>query len=137
MNHRLSMILVAVALLWGKAARADDWPLWRYDAGRTAASKEQLPESLKLLWQRSIGPRRPAWDDTLNRDLMTYDRVFEPVVAGGRLFLGFNDRDKLTAYDVETGTELWSYFADGPVRLPPVAWKDRVLFASDDGQLYC
>ena len=27
--------------------------------------------------------------------------------------------------------------ADGPVRLPPVAWRDRIYFASDDGILYC
>jgi len=33
--------------------------------------------------------------------------VFEPVVAGKDLFLGFNDTDKLVAIDVETGELLW------------------------------
>lgn len=116
---------------------AVDWPMWRYDAARSAASSEQLPSELRLAWTREFGPRKPAWDDALNRDLMTYDRVFEPVVMNGRLFLGFNDRDKLAAFDVETGAELWSYFAGGPVRLPPAAWQDRIFFASDDGLLYC
>lgn len=119
------------------SAWSDDWPMWRYDAERSAASTERLPEDLQLQWSLTLGPRKPAWDDALNLDLMTYDRVFEPVIKDGRLFLGFNDRDKLVAYDLASGEELWSFFAGGPVRLPPVAWQDRVFFASDDGQLYC
>jgi len=121
----------------GSLSNASDWPMWRYDASRSAASTEQLPSELTLQWTRKFSPRKQAWDDTLNLDLMTYDRVFEPVVMNGRLFIGFNDRDKLTAYDVETGAELWSHFAAGPVRMPPVAWKDRIFFGSDDGYLYC
>lgn len=129
--------LMCLVMAAGKPADAADWPMWRCDAARSAVSSEQLPAELKLVWSREFTPRKQAWDDALNLDLMTYDRVFEPVVMGGRLFLSFNDRDKLAAYDVETGRELWSYFAAGPVRLPPVAWKDRVFFASDDGHLYC
>ncbi len=129
--------LCLCALAAGTPGVAADWPMWRCDAARSAVSAEQLPEELTLQWSREFSPRKQAWDDALNLDLMTYDRVFEPVVKDGRLFLGFNDRDKLAAYDLETGTELWSCYAAGPVRLPPVAWKDRVFFASDDGQLYC
>ena len=129
-------LLVVCCVVIGQA-RAEDWPMWRYDAARSAASTEQLPAELHLQWTRQFSPRKQAWDDALNLDLMSYDRVFEPVIKDGRLFLGFNDRDKLVAYDLETGRELWSYYADGPVRLPPVAWKDRVFFASDDGHLYC
>ncbi|MGE3780867.1 MAG: PQQ-binding-like beta-propeller repeat protein, partial [Pirellulaceae bacterium] len=116
---------------------AEDWPMWRFDAGRTAASSEVLPDRLMLQWTLALTARRQTWDDALNRDLMTYDRIFEPVVAEGRLFLAFNDRDKVVAYDVSTGTKLWTCFASGPVRLPPVVWQGHVYFASDDGNLYC
>ena len=92
---------------------------------------------MSLLWTRQFEPRKQAWDDPLNLDLMTYDRIFEPVVADGKLFLGFNDRDKVVAYDVATGRELWTFFTAGPVRLPPACWKGRVFVASDDGYLYC
>ncbi|MCA8982426.1 MAG: PQQ-binding-like beta-propeller repeat protein [Planctomycetaceae bacterium] len=117
--------------------QAADWPMWRYDAGRTAASPEELPANLQLLWTRAGTPRIQAWDDPLNLDLMTYDRLFEPVVLEGRLFVGYNDRDKLTALDAETGKELWSFFSDAPVRLPPAAGQGSVYFTSDDGRLYC
>ena len=68
---------------------------------------------------------------------MPYDRVFEPVVKDGRLFMGFNDVDKVVALNLKTGDELWTFYTDGPVRFSPVAWKDRLIFVSDDGYLYC
>ena len=114
-----------------------DWPQWRYDAGHTAASPEALPDELQLQWTRQYAPREPVWDDTLNRDMMPYDRIFEPVVADGRMFVSFNDADKVVALDVEDGRELWACYADGPVRFPPVVFEDSVLFTSDDGYLYC
>lgn len=117
--------------------RAEDWPMWRYDAQRSAATGASLPDDLRLLWKRSFGPRVQAWDDPLNWDLMTYDRVFEPIVMDGRLYVGFNDRDQLMALDASTGEHLWSYYAEGPVRLPPVGSDGRVYFCSDDGFLYC
>ena len=116
---------------------ADDWPMWRCNAQRTAATASDLPDEFAVLWQKNLQPRNQAWDDPLNLDLMSYDRVFEPVVAGNRLFLSFNDRDKVSAFDTDTGTELWSAYADAPVRLPPVATANGVFFCSDDGFLYC
>jgi outer membrane protein assembly factor BamB len=124
-------------LLLTVTAHAADWPMWRFDAGRTAASGEVLPEKLHLQWERMETQREQVWDDPLNHDLMPYDKVFEPVVMGGKMFVGFNDRDKVVALDLETGAEAWSFFTGGPVRLPPVCWEGKVYFASDDGHLYC
>ncbi|NIA13748.1 MAG: PQQ-binding-like beta-propeller repeat protein [Nitrospiraceae bacterium] len=128
--------LTALALLCATSALAADWPMWRYDAGRTAASPGQLPGELRLAWVRQFTQREPVWDDPLNRDLMRFDNTFEPVVLGQTLFLGFNDADKLLALDTRTGEEKWTYYVDGPVRLPPVAWDGKVFFSSDDGCLY-
>lgn len=116
---------------------AADWPMWRADAERSAASAEHLPAKLSPLWQRDFGARVPVWDDPLNQDLMTYDRILEPIVMNGRLFVGLSDSDQLIALDTATGQKVWTCFADGPVRLPPVAEDGRVCFTSDDGWLYC
>jgi outer membrane protein assembly factor BamB len=126
-----------IALSMSVTANAGDWPMWRYDAGRTAASPETLPDNLQLLWTREGTPRVQAWDDPLNLDLMPYDRLFEPIVMDGRMFVGHSDSDKLSAIDVNTGKELWAVYADAPVRLPPVGWNGAVYFTSDDGRLYC
>jgi len=68
---------------------------------------------------------------------MPYDTVFEPVVMGPRMFLGFNDSDKVAALDMRTGEVLWTFYSDGPVRFSPVVAGGRVYFTSDDGYLYC
>ena len=130
-------LLLIVPMLGNAASHAGDWPTWRFDAGRTACSPEILPPELQLQWTMQLEPRKQAWDDPLNLDLMPYDRVFEPVVIGGRMLIGFNDRDKVVAVDTKTGATQWTFFTDAPVRLPPVCGDGRVYFSSDDGHLYC
>ena len=53
------------------------------------------------------------------------------------MFVGFNDQDQVQALDVRDGSVLWTFYTEGPVRLPPVAYRDCVMFTSDDGHLYC
>lgn len=130
-------VLCFVAFAFTASAAAEDWPMWRHDAQRSAASNEELPLDLKPHWTLNLGPREQVWDDPLNHDLMPYDRVFEPIVLGDRMFVAFNDTDKVVARDLNTGGELWRFYTDGPVRLPPVGWQDSIYFTSDDGCLYC
>ncbi len=129
----LTVLLSAVA----PAFAEQDWPMWRGDAARSAAVKNSLPSDFQLQWVRRFTPREQAWDDPLNLDLMTYDRVFEPIVFEGLVCIGFNEQDKLVALDVKTGKKVWTYYAEGPVRLPPVGWNGKIFFCSDDGFLYC
>tara|TARA_R110002111_G_scaffold153375_1_gene220189 strand:+ start:155079 stop:159425 length:4347 start_codon:yes stop_codon:yes gene_type:complete len=142
MRYQLNTIrvlfLLAVTLMsLPGSVTAGNWPMWRYDAGHTASSPDNLPDQLSLLWTRKWSQRDQAWDDPLNNDLMTYDKTFEPVVYGNRMFVGFNDSDKLMAIDTEHGEKLWTFYADGPIRFSPVATQNRVYTVSDDGYLYC
>lgn len=122
-------------LFWlGTAALAADWPTWRGDAQRSGATAEALPAGLHLRWTRHLPPPRPAWP---NEPRLHFDASHEPVVLGKTLFLASANDGTLAAYCTETGEQRWSFLANGPVRLAPVAWKDRVCFGSDDGWLYC
>jgi outer membrane protein assembly factor BamB len=132
-----SIAVTLFVLARASVSQAGDWPMWRCDSGHTAASPHALPNKMHLQWTRRFSPRIPVWDDPLNQDMMPYDRIFEPIVADGRLFLGFNDSDKVVAMDVRDGSELWTFRCDGPVRLAPAAAADAVFFCSDDGYLYC
>ena len=122
--YRWSLCLISacywIGVMGSTGRSAENWPMWRYDAQRTAASPNSLPADLRLLWKLELPPREPVWDDPLNQDLMTFDRVFEPIVMDGRLIIGFNDQDKVVAVEARTGKPLWTYFTDAPVRLPPV-----------------
>ena len=55
---------------------------------------------------------------------------------GDLILFGSSADDQLRAIDAVTGRTRWSFFADGPIRLAPTGWRDRVFFASDDGWLY-
>lgn len=108
--------------------------MWRYDAQRSAASPDELPAQLRQLWARQLPRLKPAWPD---QPKLQFDAAYEPVVAGQRLFVGSSLDGSVTAYDTRTGSEAWRFFADGPVRFSPLAWQDKLYFASDDGYLYC
>jgi outer membrane protein assembly factor BamB len=114
---------------------AADWPMWRLDAARSAASEEQLTDSLTLHWTRQLAPPAPAWP--ADQGKVRFDASYEPIAVDGRLIVPSMSHDCVTAYDVENGRRLWRVYTDGPVRFAPAASGDRVLFASDDGFLYC
>ena len=110
--------------------------MWRGDSMRSACSTEQLAEKLVIEKVLKGSTRKPTWEDPLNADVMSFDRVLEPIILGNRLFVGFNDSDKVVAFDLSSGDRLWTYYAEGPVRLPLAAADGDVFFSSDDGYLY-
>ncbi len=134
---RLSLSVILCLLVLQAEAQFHNWSLWRFDHGRSAATPEQLSDSLYLQWQVKYSARIPVWDDPLNQNLMQFDRLFEPIVADNKIFLGFNDQDKVVALDINSGKELWHFYADGPVRMPLAANNGLIYFTSDDGHCYC
>ena len=125
--------LLYLCLIVGTTATAADWPMWRADAGRTASTTQAVPADLAILWSRDLGPLTPAYRETR----LQFDRSHEPVVAGHTLVVGSSKDDSVTAFDTETGAELWKTFTDGPIRFAPVIVDDRVIFGSDDGIVRC
>ena len=138
-RHFWLLILIGLwligAIFFPADAYGSDWPMWRYNASRGAASGEQLPSELHLQWIRELPAPKPAWP--ASQDRLQFDASYEPIVAGKTIFIGSMVSDSVTAYDTETGAEKWRFYCDGPVRFAPVAYKDKLYFASDDGYLYC
>jgi len=115
----LSLILFGTPpLSISNVSAADDWPMWRYDAGRTAASPHSLPENLQLLWTWTLPEPKPAYPNEIQ---LGFDVSYEPVVANHTMFVPSMVTDSVTALDTGTGEERWRFFAEGPVRFAPVA----------------
>ena len=133
MKYLTFILFIFITL--SSTAQHYDWPMWRFDHNRSASTPEKLADKLYLQWQIQFTARNPVWDDPLNQNLMQYDRLFEPIVAGNKMFVGFNDQDKVIALDLNSGKELWHFFADGPVRMPLAANNGKIYFTGDDG--YC
>ena len=127
------VVTLSTALGLGRAVRAD-WPMWRGDANRSASTDEQLPAKLSLTWSRQLPALKPAWPEDSR---LQFDAHYEPVVMGSTLFVSSSRSDSLTAIDTSTGAERWKFYAEGPVRLAPIATQGKVYFGSDDGFAYC
>lgn len=129
-----------LALVMGAAwaAAPADWPMWGYDAARSGKTHVELPEALHTHWIRQMPPPRRAWpaqhDD---RDKLEFDLSYAPIVMGDMIYVSSMVRDRVTAYRIEDGAEVWRFYADGPMRLAPAGWDGRIYAVSDDGYLYC
>lgn len=126
-------LIVSICLL-NSSVQSADWPMERHDAQRSGTTTQQLSDSLHLQWSHQLPKLTPAW---LDQPKVQTDAIYHPIVMGNRMFVGSSWDDTMTAFDTETGKELWRFYAEGPIRFAPVAWKDRVIFGCDDGYLYC
>ena len=88
--------------------------MWRYDAARSAASPDELPARLHLRWIRQLPKPRPAWPASQTK--LQFDGVCQPIVVGKLVIVGSTENDSITAYDSESGKEVWRFYTDGPVR---------------------
>ena len=121
MKTSLPLPTVMVGILLAMNAAAADWPQFRYDAGRTAATSHQLPSELHLQWVRELALPAPAFPGNVR---LEFDASYEPVVLGQTMFVPSMITESVTALDTTTGQQRWRFFAEGPVRFAPVAWQD-------------
>jgi len=155
----LTVLVVSVTSLAQTASSGDDWPTYMKDNDRSGATAQELTLPLTLKWtHRPSHPPAPAWPPPAPQNysggylrslkdkllpikplkaLVTYDRAFHVVSAGGKAYFGSSSEDKVVCLDMKTGLALWEFFTEGPVRLAPTIHGDRALFGSDDGHLYC
>ncbi len=144
-NSIVSIILAVIAvialfsfIIFAPASNDADWPMWRYDQNRSASSPHGLSGELDLHWVRELPAPQRAWPWQMDDfEKLAFDKSYEPVAADGMLFVSSMVADKVSAYSIETGEELWHYHADGPVRLAPLYHEGKLYVVSDDGHLYC
>ena len=152
-NYARSTVLTAACFLLAAAAAssrsaADDWPTYRRDNARTAATAEELFAPLTLEWSfRSPAPPRSAWDEPARWDgynkvydlknRQVFDKAFHVAAVGEDVFFGSSVDDQVYCLNAKTGEVRWRFFTEGPVRLAPTVVGSRVYVGSDDGRLYC
>jgi len=139
---------VVWTLLLARPLLADDWPTFRHDNRRSAATAESLPLPLQEVWtyRSPVAPQTawsgPApWDAFARKVPLTpmrlFDRALFVTAVGERVFFGSSVDDAVHCLDADTGEELWYFLTEGPVRLPPTFYDGKLYFGSDDGCAYC
>ncbi|NOY81083.1 MAG: PQQ-binding-like beta-propeller repeat protein [Kiritimatiellaeota bacterium] len=114
---------------------------------RNFVSRESLPASPVVLWRHvPRAPPAPAWPPPARENwdvrhklspATTFDRAFHAVVSRNALVYGSSSSDAIVCLSADTGREQWRFFTQGPVRLAPAIYRDRVYAGADDGYLYC
>jgi outer membrane protein assembly factor BamB len=99
-----------------------DWPTFRANNQRTAASSAVTTMTAQLLWRTQLSA--PA-------DV----RLTAPVVVGNLVLLAGSD-GVIRALDSDTGREQWKAYTGGEIRIPPTIWQGRALVGSGDGWVY-
>ncbi|MCX7819272.1 MAG: PQQ-like beta-propeller repeat protein [Kiritimatiellae bacterium] len=121
-QHRRWRGLLRGALAGASAAAAADWPMLGFNAQRHGGTPHEVRPPFQRAWYR-VFP-----DEGLQAGV-------QPVVAEGRLFIG-TLRGVLYALESQTGRELWTFRAGGPILHAAAVAEGRVFFGGADGRLY-
>jgi outer membrane protein assembly factor BamB len=126
--------IVSYSKVFCQEATQKDWPQFRSDSQRSAATSLKLPDQMHLKWMREFKPLEPVWPDDTR---IQFDKNYHPIVIGKSLFLASPVNDCLISIATETGEIQWKFFADAPIRFAPASRKGKLYCVSDDGYLYC
>ncbi len=115
--------------------RIDGWPTYLRDDKRSGFTDEVLKLPLRLQWtHRARHPPAPAWPPPARQNLwagkfdlqprVVFDRAFALVSDRAGVYFGSSLEGKITCLDPGSGSERWTFFTGGPVRLAPTTATD-------------
>ena len=117
-----------------------EWPTFRGNplrSGNTTAAAIAEPE---LLWTVQVGdqkmPGEPLAENWRSNPLGG-DRLTQPAVADGRVFVSLVESHTVAALDAKTGGALWKFAAGARLDVPPTIYRGLCLLGSRDGYVYC
>ncbi len=102
--------------------QATDWPEYRGNQRRTAATAATIPHQVQVLWRCE-----PATPGALPA---------QPVAVGERVFAAGDD-GIVRCIDGKSGESVWQFVTGGPVLASPTVWEGRLFVGSGDGYVYC
>ena len=105
----------------GRAAASNhDWPTYRHNGARSAATPTAVSHNLTAGWKTQLG-----------------GKLTSPVIAEDVLLVAETDGHRVHALDAATGEKLWTFTTSARIDSPPTVHQGRALFGSADGRVYC
>lgn len=99
---------------------SESWPTYRNDPQRSGSSDMAITSDITTKWKTKAG-----------------EDLTPPVIADGKVFVSSKSTNQIKALNAQDGSEIWSFTTGGPVDSPPTIYKNRVIFGSGDGSIYC
>lgn len=105
-----------------KRRETSDWPMLAHDPTRSGATLAEVRPPFERKWYR-LFPEEGLMSGV------------QPVVAGGKVFIG-TLAGVLHALEENTGKDLWTFQAGGPILHTCAVAGERVIFGSAEGKIY-
>src|SRR5262245_8893328 len=109
----------AAAVLLASSAGAEDWPVLGHDSARRGSAATELRPPFTRQWYRLFA------DEGVQSGV-------QPVSAGQRVYLG-TLAGVLHAMDADTGRDVWTFTAGGPILHAAGVGGRRVVCGAADG----
>lgn len=119
---RMVYLPTFILCLAAMGARADEWPMFQFDARHSANNTEdfvRLP--LGSSWKYESGADSFGFSSAIQ----SHDAIYASFSNG-----------KLSAFNKRSGAPLWTLKVDGVVHSAPAYHNDIVYFASSEGKIY-
>lgn len=119
----------------GSSPTSDDWPMYRHDAERSAATAVNIPEKLVPGWRTAVtevgeGRVSGAWQARISSCLTA------PVVADNRVFVAASDEGQVVSLDAKGGAVLWRKTLGSRIDTPPAVCEGLCVVGCHDGYVY-
>ncbi|MFP6872631.1 MAG: PQQ-binding-like beta-propeller repeat protein [Verrucomicrobiales bacterium] len=137
--HLKTCLSVAI-LFCAVAAQAEDWPMWRFDALRTAVTTEHVKPPLDQVWtfrSRQSGNAPKAVNPTLVKYPWVAMYTLPISAAGDSVFFTSAADGRIGCLNAASGKLRWEFLAGCGVNRAPTFWKGKVYAGSHDGNVYC
>lgn len=138
---------VLLSLCWSVASCSmADWSAYLNGNDRAGFSPVELSPNLNLAWTYKSpakpikawsGPRAEPIEGHEMKHRVNFDDAMQVVIQNGRVYFGSTVDHRLHCVDAKTGSPIWSFRTEGPIRLAPTLAHGNVYFGSDDGVVYC
>ncbi len=118
-----------------------DWPMYRYNSGRTSGGPAGVPAQVALRWEQKLLPARHDPDEELLRNdwalnKVSGDAMGQPVIGGGKVFVCLTHTRQVAALDERNGQIAWRFLAPARVDGSPTLARNLCLVGCNDGWLY-
>ncbi|MBI9016020.1 MAG: PQQ-binding-like beta-propeller repeat protein [Phycisphaerae bacterium] len=144
----MKKIIILYITCIASIAFASDWSTYHHDNQRSGTTDASLKLPLAKAWQYdSPTPPQRAWAGPAKwdayaklanqRSMRDFDPAFFVTSSNGKVYFGSSVDDSVHCMNLQDGKELWRFRTDGPVRIPPSIYSDKIYFGSDDGYAYC
>ena len=119
----------------------EDWPTYRHDFSRTAATNDQIDLPLQRVWEYSSRQSRnaPRQKGELHIEVTPeFNRYALALIAAqGSVFFTSASDGRVGCLNAETGELIWEFVTGSAVGRSATYSDGKVYIGSDDGNAYC